>query len=151
MVDGGKELLTEAELPVKLDVSHSHGAARKECGPDGQHPEGDSKSGGQLNQPAEPELGTDRWLMIGQDPENLLKAVEGEHDAGQDAQNRINGVGFGTEKTCEHDVGPFVMVQPTLRLADFARRLTQVEPASVIFIRRGASRSYIRPLGSLCG
>ncbi len=88
-VDRRPKVAIELSLPVKLHVGHRHGAAGQERCVAGEQSDRDQRSAHQLDQPAEPDLRPHRRLLGGQQAEDLLRAVEGEQHARDDAQQRV--------------------------------------------------------------
>ena len=84
---------------MELEVGDRHRAAGEKGGPAGEQAEGDQETGDELDEAANPELGADLRRLIGENAEDLLHAVKGEHQSGDDAQGGVDGFGQGCEST----------------------------------------------------
>src|SRR3989338_4394648 len=87
-VDGREKRRAELELPVKLEIRHGHLAAAEKRRPAGLKAHQDQQAANQLDESAEPQLGSHRRLELTEKPQNLLGAVKGEHEPRNDAQQR---------------------------------------------------------------
>src|SRR5258707_1077262 len=64
LIDRGKELRAEFQLPMKLDVGDRHGPSGEKRCPARQDAEGDGDAAGELDDSTEPELSSDRGLEV---------------------------------------------------------------------------------------
>ncbi len=94
VVDAWKERLGELKLPVKLEISHGHGAAREEGRPTRLEPNQEQDSADELNEPTNPKLREDFGFAFGEEPEDLLYPVHRKHEPGDDAQQSVGMVGI---------------------------------------------------------
>src|SRR6266849_2212978 len=83
--------------------------------PAGHESDGDGQPADELDHAAEPELRSDRGLEVRQHAENLLEAVEGEHQPGDDPEKRVEDIGLRLQETSDHRFSPNAGVIPPRR------------------------------------
>ena len=111
-VYGGEERSAELELPVELEISHSHlAAAEKSCQAclKSQHY---SQSAHQFDDPAEPELGPHRRLELGKQPQDFLGTVERKHEPRNNTHQGISVVRVLFKKFHECTLQLKVLLRP---------------------------------------
>src|SRR6266852_10003890 len=85
--------------------------------PAGHESEGDGKPADELDHAAEPELRSDRGLEVRQDAKDLLEAMEGEHQPGDDPEKRVEDIGLRFQVASDHRFSPISAVIPLRRCA----------------------------------
>ena len=94
MVHDRKKIRVESQLPMKLDVSHGHLAAAQESQPSRSQPKRYRQTADELDDSPDPHLGY-RMLRGAKNPEELLRAVKGEHGSCDDSEESISLPGKG--------------------------------------------------------
>jgi len=85
-----KQLRSDLELPVVLNVSHGHRAAAEESRGAGLKPQHHHQSSHELDNTAEPELRPYWWLKLRKYSEGELGPVEREHEARRNSQQGVS-------------------------------------------------------------
>ena len=87
-----KEVGSDLELPMELEISDGHRAAAEKRRLTRFKPQHHCQPAQEFDDSAEPELGPRRWSEFGKHPQNFLGTMERKHESRHDAQQGVSVV-----------------------------------------------------------
>ena len=129
-----KEVGSNLELPMELEISDGHRAAAEKRRLTRFKPQHHCQPAQEFDDSAEPELGPRRWSEFGEHPQNFLGTVEREHESRHDAQQGVSIVRVFFEpihkrtlqsRNCTAFIKPQIIALTFAALATTPKRLEQ--------------------------